>query len=636
MKVPYKSLLRGLNSSPSIDEISNTLFQLGHEHEIVNKIFEMEYTPNRGDCLSINGILRELSIFYKTKELPKIFNKKLDSFDFKLNNQIKDQCSNISFLKIKIEDIPIKYNGQLKEYFDESDHKKINFFTDISNYISFETGQPTHCYDSSTIKGDISLEITKDPIKFKTLLGKEILLNGSNAVFKSDNEIINLAGVIGGEKTSCTNNTHEVLLECAYFDPELIIGKSVKYDIQSDAAYKFERGVDPLNHEYVLRRFLQLVSDHTNIISAQLFTEDSNNYKGISIDLDYDNIKKIIGIDIENDKILDYIEKLGFTIKNNSIVAPSYRFDISSKNDIAEEIARVIGYDSIQPESFEIPKGINTKKLDSKISKIKGYLIDKGFYEVINFPFVNQYSNIKLDNSLDSNKNFMRLELKESLIENLLFNERRQKDSIKIFECSDIYDFSNEIKTKKVLGIIASGRMGKDYESFHKKIGAQYFTELLSDYVDKCDINILEINRNKLNTKSKDKIFYYEIEIDKFSDSIIEYQYEHEHELKDEYIQYDPVSEFPSSKRDLSFAIEDSSKLSELVDLILSSKFKILKEVFIFDYFEDKKNDLIKIGFRFIFQSSLKTIIDKEVDGKMTQIINKALSIKSISIPGLK
>jgi len=634
MKIPYKNIVDRLSCQPAIDELSDVLFQLGHEHEIIKESFHMEFTPNRGDCLSLDGIIRDLSVFYNTKEKLKIYKEKFKDFDFDFENKIKDKCSKISFLKIEVDNLPNKYRGDLEDYFSDSDNKKINFFTDISNYLSFETGQPTHCYDALSINGNVILEIINDEVEFKTLLDRDITLKGADAVFKIENEIINLAGVIGGKQTSCSDITKSVIVECAYFDPELIIGKSIKYDIQSDAAYKFERGVDPLNHEYVLRRFVQLVSENTNVVNVELFSEQTDKHDAFQFDFDYDVVKKIIGIDLKNEIILEHIEKLGFIIKDNIIMVPSYRSDIFTLNDIAEEVARVIGYNNIEPLDFEIPRDLKIKKSDEKIIKLKSFLIDNGLYEVINFPFVSEANEIKLDNSLDSNKSFFRGALKESLIDNLLYNERRQKDSIKLFEISNIYKYTDEIKSNEVLGIILSGRLGKNYKQFHKKINANYINDLLKDYIDERHLNIQEISRDNLNTKTKNKIIYFEVEIDKFSDRILDY--ESSSPPKDGFIQYQPISEYPSSTRDLSFSIEDFSQLKKLQDLLLSTEYDMLKEVFVFDYFEDKKNNLLKIGFRFIFQLSNKTITDKEVDNIMNKVIDNALTIKSVSIPGIK
>ena len=148
------------------------------------------------------------------------------------------------------------YHGELKDYFDDLDVNKNNFFTDISNYISYETGQPTHCYDAQKINNSFSLVQNNNEHVFETVIDKKINLKGKNLVFvNNDSTVINLAGVMGGANTACTKDTRSVIIECATFNPEYIIGQSIKYDIKSDAAHKYERGVDPLSREMCLEGF---------------------------------------------------------------------------------------------------------------------------------------------------------------------------------------------------------------------------------------------------------------------------------------------------------------------------------------------------------------------------------------------
>ena len=190
----------------------------------------------------------------------------------------------------------MEYKDCLKSYYEQTDNVKNNFFTDISNYVSYETGQPTHCYDANAVGSKISLDIVNGKHKFRTLLDENVELFGNNLVFKKDNEIINLAGIMGGKSTSCSENTRSVLIECASFNPEAIVGKAIKYNIKSDAAHKFERGVDPCCHDFVLRRFLKLVQEHANVKSAEIFTRDIRDYSQTKIKYDIDRIFKILGI----------------------------------------------------------------------------------------------------------------------------------------------------------------------------------------------------------------------------------------------------------------------------------------------------------------------------------------------------
>ena len=642
MKIAYEHLIKFIPSRPSIENISEKFFQLGHEHEIQNNIFDMELTPNRGDCLSINGLLRDLSVFYEVTPNNEIYTDDIKSLDINFINNSQEACPSISFLKIKIQGEVSAYKGIFQDYFDDLDINKNNFFTDISNYISYETGQPTHCYDAEKVTSLISLETSVEEYEFKTLLDKTIKLEDENLVFVQNDEVINLAGVMGGSGTACSKDTKSVIVECAYFNPENVIGQSIKYDIKSDAAHKFERGVDPLCHEKVLRRFLKIVDEHATIKNVEIFKRDYISHNSTEIPFSIERINNILGLSCNSEELQDYLTKLGFNIDKNKIIAPSYRSDIKTENDIAEEVARVIGYNNIPTQPIKIPKLSNTsaKNLELLENNIKTLLISEGFFEVINDPFVNHETNnsIKLDNPLDSGRKNLRINLEKSLIDNLLYNERRQQDSIKLFEITDVYYIDKkELKSKRKLGIICSGRVGKNYQDFSRKIDNKYLTNILEKFNKKISFNPHLINRDELETKLNDKIIYLEIDLYELENYDFDILDKEKFILnKNNFKKYIPISSFPSSVRDLSFAVADKEKYHDLQNLLLDYKDILIKEIFVFDFYHNENKDEIKIGFRFVFQSNSSTITEGEVNKIMNEIIEKALSIPSVEIPGLK
>ncbi len=351
MKVLYEDILRFLEEKPTKEDLSLKLFQLGHEHEISGSIFDIEFTPNRGDCLSLIGIARDLNVFYKSSLELDLYEGNIDNLDLEFLNKSPNTCPKISFLEMEISHLPVKYCDYLENFFKNLEIGKNNFFTDVSNYLSYELGQPTHCFDSGKIEGKIVFENKECCEKFKTLLGSQIELKGKNSVFMNNDKIISLAGVMGGESTSCSKETRKVLVECAYFDPEAIIGKSLDYSLSSEAAHKFERGVDVCFQVEALKRFAKIVSDHTSINSIKIITFEDSPFKKKKLDKDVLRINQILGTSISAEKFNEILNKLGFEIESQ-IVVPSYRRDIYSQNDLAEEIARTIGYDEIENKRF--------------------------------------------------------------------------------------------------------------------------------------------------------------------------------------------------------------------------------------------------------------------------------------------
>ena len=634
MKIAYNHLVRHIAENPSIEHISNSLFQLGHEHEIDGNIFDMEFTPNRGDCLSVNGLLRDLAVFYTINLNQDTYNKKLDELLIDFENLSESICPQISFLKLEIDQVPEIYKDSLDSYFSDLGLNKNNFFTDVSNYLSYETGQPTHCYDADTINGKLLFHEIEKNEEFETLLDKKITLTGKNSVFSLNHDVINLAGIVGGKNTSCSTDTKTAIIECAFFQPEAIIGKSVKYDIQSEASHKFERGVDPECHDKVLRRFIKLVGEHTNIRDMSIISYKSKDYPIYQLPVNVQKINQIIGINISKDEYLNYLSKLSFDIEEGFIKVPSYRSDVKTQNDLAEEVARVIGYDNIATSEISIPNNEKTSHKDLE-NKLRYFLLDNGFYEVINSPFVSLSSEeaIKVDNPLDSNREFLRTNIINSLVDNLLFNERRQKDSIKLFEISDVYSSNNGINKKRKISIVASGRVGLNYEDFSKKINKKYLTTLFQELLPNVVFNFEILSRELLDTKIKNEIVTLEVDIDKFSSDILSYK--EVSKSPECFVQFNPISDLPCSFKDISYSVKDYSKTQALQDLLLNYQSDIIKNVYIFDYFKNEKQEEIKIGFRFIFQSKKMTLKSAEIELVYNDIVRQSLKISGISIPGI-
>jgi phenylalanyl-tRNA synthetase beta chain len=632
MKINYQDLLNFLPIRPSKEDLSQRLFQLGHEHEINGDIFDMELTPNRGDCLSLIGLARDLVIFYGKSNPIDIFIGDIESLQINFKNCSPKDCPKISFLEIEIEKSKTEYKPYLENYFNTIGGNKTNLFTDISNYISYELGQPTHCFDGESIKTRLTFENKECNSAFKTLLGSEVILRNRNCVFTLDGEVISLAGVMGGESTACSSETKKVLVECAYFNPESIIGKSIKYNLVSDAAHKFERGVDIESHEMVLRRFIKITQDHAEIKSIKLKSFTEGRKQSPTIPIDVDKINKILGTSLDSNEYLSHLKGLGFEI-SNTIKAPSYRHDIETNNDLAEEIARVIGYNNIRSVPIKLNKITNDSN-DGQVAKLESLLVNNGFTEVINFPFTSKIEkeSINIDNPLDSNRSSFRTTLKDSLINNLLYNERRQKESIKLFEISDIYTKDIEIKQQKKLGLIVSGRLANNHNDFSKKLDDKYLNNLLvTDHEDVFEIT--EIHRNSLDTKKKDKIYYVEISLGDIPKSFFLNLYANKKAMN--FVAYKPVSEYPSSTRDFSFSIDDLNKVNAIIDMLDDVSDELIKDSFIFDFYKNDITKIVKLGFRCIFQSNLNTLSDIEVNEKVQEILDPILKIEGVSIPGM-
>tara|TARA_Y100001936_G_scaffold155996_1_gene152208 strand:+ start:77 stop:2014 length:1938 start_codon:yes stop_codon:yes gene_type:complete len=645
MKIVYSHLLNFLKKKPSLAELSDKLFQLGHEHEIEGEVLDLEITPNRGDCLSLKGIARDLNHFYKADLDTEHYDADIPESDFSFENKAEDLCPNISFVEIEVEGKVKAYAPYLESYFQDLKLNKNNLFTDISNYLAYETGQPTHCYDATKINGPLVLEKRNKQEKFKTLLGSEIELKGENLVFTINDVAVDLAGTMGDESTSCSENTMKVLVECAYFKPEEILGKARQYNLNSEASYKFERGVDFLAQEQVLRRFIAIVSDHVKIKSLALKTEQRKKDKR-EVEFDSERLNKIIGTDLTETEQKEYLNSLYFKI-DDKVVVPSHRSDIDQLNDLAEEVTRMIGYDNIASKALALP--VKAKKIEANFEDLcRSYLINNGFFEVVNFPFNDNQDEaaISVDNPLDKQRSKMRVCITKSIKENVVFNQNRQKDSIKFFEFSDIYTKDgNENK----LAVIVSGRTNKNFKEFNAQLDYSYlkglintiFFEILGKelnfeldqsknydlyetvYCDDVQIGrIGKLSKEFVGSKTKTPVFSFEIVLNNL-------QLPAKKQSK--------ISDFPASYRDLSFSLDSHENLEDLSAMIKKHKkySELMTDCFVFDLFENKKQNILKVGYRFKFQAIDKNITDEETEAVMNPLIEESLEISGVSIEGI-
>ena len=645
MKIVYSHLLNFLEKKPSLEELSDKLFQLGHEHEIEEGILDLEITPNRGDCLSLRGIARDLNHFYKAALDTEHYDADIPESNLVFENKAKDLCPNISFIEIEIEGKVKDYAPYLENYFQDLKLNKNNLFTDISNYLAYETGQPTHCYDATKINGPLVLEKRNKQEKFKTLLGSEIELKGENLVFTINGVAVDLAGTMGDESTSCSKVTKKVIVECAYFKPEEILGKARQYNLNSEASYKFERGVDFLAQEQVLRRFIAVVADHVKIKSLALKTEQRK-VDRTEVEFDSERLNKIIGTELTEKEQKNYLNSLYF-MTNDKVEVPSHRSDVDQLNDLAEEIARMISYNNITPKALALP--VKAKKIEANFEELcRDFLVNNGFFEVVNFPFNNNQddSAISVDNPLDKQRSKMRVCITKSIKENVVFNQNRQKDSIKLFEFSDIYTKDgNENK----LAVIASGKTNKNFKEFNAQLDYSYlkgviktiFSEILGkelnfeldqsqnyDLYEKVYCNeehigrIGKLSKEFVGSKTKTPVFSFEIATNN---------------LKLPTKKQSRISDYPASYRDLSFSLDNYENLEQLATLIKKYKesSELMVDCFVFDLFENKKQNLLKVGYRFKFQALENNITDEETEAVMNPLIKESLQIDGINIEGL-
>tara|TARA_A100001011_G_scaffold388180_2_gene467303 strand:- start:1888 stop:4323 length:2436 start_codon:yes stop_codon:yes gene_type:complete len=650
-----------------------------HLNLTTDHIFEIGLTPNRSDAMGHIGVARDLNAklnflgFSHKFTKPNISNFKIDSSDSHLNIKIKDDSCK-RYTGIIINNIEVKPSPKwISSRLISIGLKPINNIVDITNYLMYESGNPLHAYDYDKIKGKV-IEIKKEnnSKNFKTLDNKEIALNREDLVISNNDDVMCLAGVIGGLDSGVTKSTKTIFLESAYFDPISVRKSAKKFGLNTGASFRFEREVDIDNIIYNLKRASILIKDIANgKITSNIFDYYPQKFKKNIIEFSYEYCDRIIGNKIDENIINSILNDLEIQIIDNKknklqLLVPRYRSDVTRSIDVVEEILRIYGYDNII-SSKELVNTLNYNQIrnDHRFKElISEFLSSNGFNEVINNSLINEESQklffgsdsfdlISLINPLSKELNVLRKTMLFGGLLNIEYNINRQNKDILLYEFGNIYSKKNEsfLESEK-LAIWITGRFQQQsWNTNDIFTDLFYLKSIIEKILFKMDLEnkyyIEVINSNfsnqslvyKINNQSVIKLLKLNKDLLKFS-GIKQDVYYADIDWKillDQVLinktKFKSVSKFPYVTRDLALLVKKDIKFSQIVSISVNFNNKILKKVELFDYYVGKKIDKNKKSYavRFKFLDKTKTLLDSHVDRLMKGIyknLNKELGIE--------
>ena len=652
------------------DKVAESLTSLGLEVSSITKkqrdlIIDIDLTPNRGDCLSVHGIARDLnSLFNKKIKYPRV--KKLSKINKKKYIKSLDSkiCPSYSCLSITGLNNSIKTPDLIKSRLKSSGIKNINFLVDIINYVMLEIGQPMHVFDLNKLKLPLSVEFANKTELFEGLDDSEYKLTKKIPVISDQSGPIALAGVLGGKKTSTTQKTQNVLIESAFFEPNQIRQSSKSFRLQTDSSYRYERGVDPKLPMVALSRVLELLSEYTTYDSVFIdskISKKSEKRNDKKITIEHDLITKSLGQDIEKVFILKIFKSLGFEIKVKNtaytLISPSHRFDIRNQQDIIEEIARVYGYNNFKSN---IPTNY-IKTLDSNLNTsdiLSESLSSRGYNEIISYTMLpknsqNQLHNnseiIRILNPISEDKSDLRASMVFNMLQIYKYNKSRQATSLRFYESGKIYSYNRGkkiIETNVLAGIIGGINFNNNLRNSRKKLN---FFDLKGDLISVIS-NLSFKKTNKLNylvsnTQMSlfqdntfigtfgalipslrddygisDEVFYFELMIDSIKVRNV--------------VKYVDFSRFPKIKRDITLKINNKISIEEVIKCISKSSLKYMINSRISDIFYsmNHENSHKSLTIELIFQGNESTLSDQEVNEQMTILIKRLKDKLNIDI----
>ncbi len=632
---------------------------IGDELNLYDTIIEFEITPNRGDCLSVLGIAREISAIYDKRI--NITEIQLNEIDDDINNYISveilapELCPRYTarlVKDVKIEKSPLWLRNRLVAV----GLRPINNIVDITNYLMIELGQPMHAFDYNFIKGKkIIVKTAKYKERFITLDGKEHELN-ENVVMICDSErSVAIGGIMGGLNSEVTDKTKDVLLEVAYFNPKNIRISSKRLNITTDASYRFERGVDIENIEYASRKAVYLMQEFAGgKIVKGIFDCYPLKFQPKIVNLRKERLNKISGCEIDFNIAKKILNNLGFKEKEDGYKIPSWRHDVSIEEDLIEEVLRIYGYDKV-PEKLphtiiSLDTGYSFRKF---CEDVKEFFVYAGLNEAINYSFTSsellklitpEIEPIKLLNPLTEELEVLRTNILTGLLKNVSDNLKFKNLNLKFFEIGKIFLPENNERTE-ISGVFCGFISEPVWNIPQRKVDFFDVKGILEAFFKKFRIeNVFFEYPENLNfiVKNKSAVIKIKNEIvgwlgEIHPDILEKFEIENVEviafNLNLEKIynfikiipEFSEISKFPYIERDLALLVDEDINSEVILKEIKNVEAKLIQKIFIFDVYkgknipEGKKSIAIKI----IFQDKSKTLKDERVN----KIIDKILKV---------
>lgn len=629
-------------------------------------IYEIGLTPNRMDAMSHWGVARDVCAYlthHDKKELKPVLpqsNFKVDKASLKISVSIenKEACkrySGVCIANVKVQESPKWLQEKLKSI----GLRPINNIVDITNFIQHETGQPLHAFDYNEIKDHtVIVKTLSEGTSFITLDEKERKLSSDDLMICDSKEPMCIAGVFGGLHSGVTEKTTNIFLESAYFDPVFIRKTSFRHGLRTEAATRFEKGIDISNTVNIAKRAAMLMKEIAGGTIASDIVDvypDPEPKKEVSIKYHY--LKKLSGKNYHPDTVKKILEALGFVIAREGVDAitlevPYHKPDISLPADIAEEILRIDGLDNIDiPTTISISPSVEENyKGEILKEKISNVLTGIGFTEILtnsitnsaHFPDEELKTVVRLLNNLSNELNIMRPSMLFTALEVIAFNINRKNNNLKFFEFGKTYATAGagQYNETNHLCLYLTGGLNENHWKEKSKASDIYYikgvsqailTNLGLNYNGFETINtnelqsglsaqlngekILELGRVNTGLASKFDIKQPVFFAGFYWDAILKYA--------GKQVQFKEISKYPSVERDLAMVVPKLMKYQEIRERIEKLRLNKLKDVKLFDVFESEKlgKDKKSMAINFTFLDEEKTLTDKEIDSWMSKIM---------------
>ena len=634
-----------------------------------DEVFEIGLTPNRADAMSHFGVARDLKAGLKQKEIskelitPSTSHFNINDRSLKIDVDIKNSVLAPRYCGVTLSNLIIQPSPTwLKNRLKAIGITPKNNVVDATNYVLHELGQPLHAFDAAKIKGNkIIVQTLPKGTKFVTLDGVERTLHEDDLMICDSEKPMCLAGVFGGLGSGVTEETTSIFLESAYFNPISIRKSAKRHSLNTDASFRFERGIDIENVEYSLKRAALLIKEIAGgEITSDIIDLYTNKTSNFEVFLAFKKINKLIGQEIPQDTIKSILASLDIKVKNVTetgmgLEVPSYRVDVQRQVDVIEEILRIYGYNNIAfSEKLSASVSTTATTEDHKIqSTIGNVLAAKGYYEILTNSLTNpdydkllgseedENKSIEIINPLSGDLSVLRRSSLFSALESASYNINRKRANLKLFEFGKTYHAKDGKRIEpKYLSILLSGDSILD--SWTNKAVSTNFFELKSivkTILIRLGIDNLKSEPTSSSLFSEGLSFTYQknnlVSFGLIKKSILKkFDIKQDilyadfnwdiilKQLKNTPILFKEIPKYPEVKRDFALLIDEKTTYREIYDLAYSAERKFLKDMTLFDVYEGKNLPEGKKSYAvsFTLQDDKSTLTEKQIEKIMSKL----------------
>jgi phenylalanyl-tRNA synthetase beta chain len=631
-----------------------------------DEIFEIGLTPNRADAMSHMGVARDLRAALLQKNTsaelitPSVSKFKVDKrtlkFDIDVQNStLAPRYCGVTISGIEVKDSPSWLQNKLKSI----GITPKNNIVDVTNYVLHELGQPLHAFDAAKINGKVIVKTAAENTKFITLDGIERILNVEDLVICDEKGPMCIAGVFGGQKSGVTEYTNSIFLESAYFNPVSIRKTAKRHNLNTDASFRFERGIDPTITEYALKRAALLIQEVAGgEITADIIDLYPKKIEGFLVFLNYEKAFKLIGQELPKETIKKIVASLDIKVNSSSdaglgLIIPAYRVDVQREVDVIEEILRVYGYNNITfSKKFNATIANSSRIEDYKVQNtIASQLNSLGFNEIMSNSLttpdytklsllLKEEYNVTILNPLSNDLSVMRQSLLFSGLEAISYNINRRNSDLKLFEFGKSYrKLLSGFNEKKHLTLFVTGN--RTAETWVQKQEVSDFY-LFKGYV----ASILQrLGYSKINNLPVSSDIFSEglalaagndtlVEFGSLKKSILkhfdikqevfyaEFNWDLILKLLSNRIKFTAIPKFPEVRRDLSLLLDQSVAFESVYGIAKQTEKSLLKDISLFDVYEGNNLPEGKKSYAvsFILQDTTKTLTDIQIDKIMKKL----------------